>query len=45
VELSATCAVPEWGGQMVTFALEQDAAFLELGVVYLGGRQTELHLI
>lgn len=45
VELSVTCPMSEWGGQEVTFSLEQDAAFRENGVVYLAGRQTRLHLI
>ncbi len=45
VELASSCPVPEWDGQLVNFALEQDAAFLESGIVYLGGRQAELHLI
>jgi hypothetical protein len=45
VELSVTCPVPEWDEQEITFALEQDAVFLESGVVYLDGRQTRLHLI
>jgi hypothetical protein len=45
VELNVTCPVGEWGGQEVTFALEQDAVFLESGVQFLDGRQTELHLL
>jgi hypothetical protein len=45
VELSVTCPVPEWDGQEITFALEQDAAFLKSGVIYLDGRQTSLHLL
>jgi len=45
VELSVTCPVPEWNDQELTFALEQDAAFLESGVMYLDGRQTKMHLI
>jgi Xaa-Pro aminopeptidase len=45
VELGATCPVPEWGGQEVNFALEQDAAFLRGGIEYLDGRQTAFHLI
>jgi hypothetical protein len=45
VELSVTCPVPEWGGQEVAFPLEQDALFLESGVVYVDGRQTQFHLL
>lgn len=45
VELSVTCPVPEWGGQEVVFPLEQDALFLENGVVYVDGRQTQFHLL
>lgn len=45
VELSVTCPVAEWQNQEVTFALEQDAAFLPSGASYLDGRQTTLHLV
>ncbi len=45
VELSATCPLDCWGGQELTFALEQDAVFLESGPVYLDGRQTQFHLV
>jgi hypothetical protein len=45
VELNVTYPVPEWGGQEVTIALEQDAAFTANGVIFLDGRQTEFHLI
>jgi hypothetical protein len=45
VELSVTCPVPEWDDQEITFALEQDAVFLESGVRYQDGRQTRLHLL
>ena len=45
VELSVTCPVPEWGGQEVAFPLEQDALFLESGVAYVDGRQTQFHLL
>ncbi len=37
--------VPEWGDQVVRFKTEQIAAFTDGRIVYLGGRQTELHLI
>jgi Xaa-Pro aminopeptidase len=45
IELSATHAVPEWGGQKVAFKTEEDAYFDGQSVRYLDGRQTELFLI
>ncbi len=45
IELSATQAVPEWGGQQVRFKLEEDAWFDGVRVRYLDGRQTRFHLI
>jgi len=45
IELTATHAVPEWGGQKVAFRLEEDAFFDGREVRYLDGRQTELTLI
>lgn len=45
VELNVTCPVPEWGGQEVPFALEQDAAFTANGPIFLDGRQMWFHLI
>ncbi len=45
VELSVTAPVPEWGGEPVTFALEQDACFSRDGVRFIDGRQTDFHLI
>lgn len=45
IELSATQAVPEWGGQAVPFRLEEDAWFDGTRVRYLDGRQTRFHLI
>ncbi len=45
IELNATHAVPEWGGQDVRFKLEEDAYFDGTSVTYLDGRQTELYLI
>lgn len=45
IELGVRVPVPEWGGQEVQIALEQDAAFAAAGVRYLDGRQTRLHLI
>ena len=37
--------IPEWDDEVVRFKTEQIAAFTEGRIVYLGGRQTELHLI
>ena len=45
IELNVRAGVPEWGGQEVQFALEQDAAFVRSGSVFLDKRQTELILI
>jgi Xaa-Pro aminopeptidase len=45
IELSQTQAVPEWGGQMVQFRMEEDAFFDGQEVRYLDGRQKAFHLI
>ncbi len=45
VELSITQPVPEWGGQELRFALEQDIVYTREGVNYLDGRQTQYHVI
>ncbi len=45
IELAATHAVPEWGGQEVRFRLEEDAWFDGTRVRYIDGRQTRFHLI
>ena len=45
IELNARYAVPEWDGQEVRFALEEDAALLESGWDWIEGRQTEFYLI
>mgnify|MGYP001290612902 CR=1 FL=1 len=45
IELNVRAAVPEWNGQDVQMALEQDAAFTRSGTHFLDRRQTELHLI
>ena len=45
IELNVTAAVPEWGGQDVQFALEQDASFDREGARFLDARQTVFHLI
>jgi len=45
IELNVRHAVPEWGGQAVRFALEEDAALLPSGWDWIDGRQTSLYLI
>jgi hypothetical protein len=45
IELNAKAAVPEWGGQVVPFRLEEDAYFDGKTVQYIDGRQTRYHLI
>jgi hypothetical protein len=45
IELKATKAVPEWGGQMVDFKSEEDAFFDGKTVTYIDGRQTKFHII
>jgi Xaa-Pro aminopeptidase len=45
IELNLTCAVPSWGGQIVMFALEDDAVLHESGWEWVDGRQTEFYLI
>jgi hypothetical protein len=45
IELSVSHAVPEWDGQAVRFALEEDALLTADGWEWIAGRQTELHLI
>jgi Xaa-Pro aminopeptidase len=45
IELNVRAAVPEWGGQEVQIALEQDATFTRAGARFLDERQTRLHLI
>jgi Xaa-Pro aminopeptidase len=46
IELNATHKVPEWGGQAVRFALEEDAAILGDGSWdWIDGRQTTFYLI
>jgi len=44
-EMYCQLDVPEWDGQRVTLASEQIVAFTGGAVHFLGGRQTELHLI
>ncbi|MDP2871364.1 MAG: M24 family metallopeptidase, partial [Bacillota bacterium] len=45
IELNVRQAVPEWDGQQVRMALEQDVAFTGGKPHWLAGRQAELHLI
>ncbi|NLY54401.1 MAG: aminopeptidase P family protein [Firmicutes bacterium] len=45
MELNIVQAVPEWEGQEVRIALEQDVLMHEGRVIFLAGRQTKLHLI
>ena len=46
IELNATHKVPEWGGQAVRFALEEDAVLMADGKWdWIDGRQTEFYLI
>lgn len=44
-ELSVTCPVPELGGQEMTMALEQVVAFTPKGTYFVGGRQTQFHIV
>ena len=45
IELNVTHKVPEWGGQAVRFALEEDAILGESGWGWVDGRQTAFYLI
>jgi Xaa-Pro aminopeptidase len=45
IELNNRADVPEWGGQEVRIALEQDAVLAKTGAYFLDRRQTTLHLI
>jgi Xaa-Pro aminopeptidase len=46
IELQATTPVPEWDGQKLTVALEEDAALDEQGKMsWILKRQTEYHLV
>ncbi len=45
IELNVRYNVPEWGGQEVRFALEEDAVLTENGWDWIDGRQTEFYLI
>jgi Xaa-Pro aminopeptidase len=45
IELNNTYAVPEWGGQDVSFRAEEEAFFDGEEVRFMDGRQTRFHLI
>jgi Xaa-Pro aminopeptidase len=45
MELSVRDRIPEWGGQEVTMALEQDVAYTRQGCYPIDGRQTAFYLI
>jgi Xaa-Pro aminopeptidase len=45
IELNVRRPVPEWGNQVVTFALEEDAHLSPSGWTWIDGRQTTFHLI
>ncbi len=45
IELCVTTSVPEWEGQKVRIGLEEEAALTENGMLWLSGRQEDLHLI
>jgi hypothetical protein len=45
IELNVRHEVPEWGGQAVRFALEEDAALLPTGWDWIDSRQTAFYLI
>lgn len=45
IELSAFHTVPEWDGQSVRFALEEDAMITDRGWEWINGRQDHLYLI
>jgi len=45
IELNVTYDVPEWNGQAVRFALEEDASLSAEGWRWIGGRQEVFYLI
>jgi Xaa-Pro aminopeptidase len=45
IELNVKRDVPEWDGQEVRMALEQDGVFTGGKLRFMAGRQTELHLV
>lgn len=44
-EVSVDGVVPEWGGQVVRFPLEDHVVFTREGARFIAGRQTEFYLI
>jgi len=45
IELNVQQAVAEWGGQVVMFAMEEDAALVDGRMRWLAGRQEKMHII
>jgi Xaa-Pro aminopeptidase len=45
IELSVRARVPEWDGQEINMALEEDAVVSARGVSFLDGRQKRFHLV
>jgi len=45
IELNVLQAVAEWGGQVVMFAMEEDAALVDGRMRWLAGRQEKMHII
>jgi hypothetical protein len=45
MELSVEGAVPEWGGEPLRFALEEDVVFTASWCRLMGGRQTDFYLV
>lgn len=45
IELSVRARIPEWGGQEINMALEEDAVLFGQGVSFLDGRQTRFHVV
>ena len=45
IELNVAVPVPEWDGQLVRIALEEDAVLTQGKIGWLAGRQEQLHLI
>ncbi len=45
IELSVRARIPEWGGQEITMAVEEDGVLSTRGASFLDGRQTRFHLV
>ncbi len=45
IELSVQAQIPEWGGQEIRVPLEQEGYFDGTTTRFIGGRQTEFHLV